>query len=447
VGTSGALTTTYTLDAQGEAVATADGLGDTSQTTYDTDHDVLTSTDANHNTTTNLYQYVGPNGNVGLLTKTAQPPIQAYSPLNGGMVAPTTTYRYDPSTYDLIEVDKPTGGVTKYTYDGHHAISATAALTTTTPLSSWRGTVNQYDPYGEPIATTDGRGVTVTTSGVAALNGQASAYTSHTTYDAQGDAVASYAPAITTTLNGYTGTLPVVTLAAYDADGHRTAETSANRTSTLYSYDHLGRPVQTTEPAVALYNAPLSVTPTVALNSGGGATGRFGADTTYSGGSMDSTGTAIDTSGVSSPAPQAVYQSRRYGASFGYAIPGLTPGAAYRVRLHVADYLKTGPGQRLFNVAINGTPVLTTFDIVAAGAPKRAIVEEVTVNADGSGRIGLQFNGVLDNAQVSGIEAIPTAARRETTQYDAEGNAVATTDALGAVTTCERYAKFRHLIR
>jgi len=49
--------------------------------------------------------------------------------------------------------------------------------------------------------------------------------------------------------------------------------------------------------------------------------------------------------------------------------------------------------------------------------------------------IGLQFSGILDNAQVNGIEVLPTTAIRETTKYDAEGNAVRTTDALGAVTT------------
>ena len=42
-GTSGALTTTYTLDGAGEATQVTDGLGDTSSATYDADHDVLTS--------------------------------------------------------------------------------------------------------------------------------------------------------------------------------------------------------------------------------------------------------------------------------------------------------------------------------------------------------------------------------------------------------------------
>ena len=55
-GTSGALTTTYTLDGAGEATQVTDGLGATSSATYDADHDVLASTDANGNVTTNAYQ-------------------------------------------------------------------------------------------------------------------------------------------------------------------------------------------------------------------------------------------------------------------------------------------------------------------------------------------------------------------------------------------------------
>jgi len=136
VGTTSALTTTDTLDAQGEAVATADGRGDTSNASYDSDHDLLTRQDPNGNGTTNAYQYVGQDSSVGLITRTAQPPIQAYSPLSGALITPTTTYRYDPATYDLLEVDKPAGGITRYSYDGHHAISATADLTVTAPISS-----------------------------------------------------------------------------------------------------------------------------------------------------------------------------------------------------------------------------------------------------------------------------------------------------------------------
>jgi len=64
-GTTAALTATYTLDAQGEPLTIQDGLGHTTRASYDADHDVTTSADANGNVTTNEYQYIGPNGAVG----------------------------------------------------------------------------------------------------------------------------------------------------------------------------------------------------------------------------------------------------------------------------------------------------------------------------------------------------------------------------------------------
>jgi len=79
-GADGALTTTYALDGQGEATSVADGLGNTRSMTYDQDHDVLSSTDANGNRTTAAYEYVGPNDNTGLVTQTVAPPIRAYTP-------------------------------------------------------------------------------------------------------------------------------------------------------------------------------------------------------------------------------------------------------------------------------------------------------------------------------------------------------------------------------
>src|SRR5579875_3864765 len=64
----------------------------------------------------------------------------------------------------------------------------------------------------------------------------------------------------------------------------------------------------------------------VQINAGGSAVGSFIADTDYSGGGVGaSTTSAIDTSGVSNPAPQAVYQTNRVGPSFSYTIPNLTP--------------------------------------------------------------------------------------------------------------------------
>jgi len=46
---------------------------------------------------------------------------------------------------------------------------------------------------------------------------------------------------------------------------------------------------------------------------------------------------------VTDPAPQAVYQTVRYG-NFTYTIPNLTPGGTYRVRLHFAELFGNNPG-------------------------------------------------------------------------------------------------------
>jgi hypothetical protein len=146
----------------------------------------------------------------------------------------------------------------------------------------------------------------------------------------------------------------------------------------------------------------------LAFDSGGPASGTFAADADVAGGLTYSTGASINTSGVTDAAPQAVYQSVRFG-NFTYTIPGLVPGASYTVRLLFAEFVWSSPGQRLFNVALNGAPVLTNFDIVAtAGGPYRAVVEQFTAVADAQGRITIQYTGVRDNALSSGIEVIPS---------------------------------------
>ena len=144
-----------------------------------------------------------------------------------------------------------------------------------------------------------------------------------------------------------------------------------------------------------------------AVNAGGPATGSFAADELFSGGSTNSTTNTIDTSAVTNPAPQAVYQTERYG-NFTYTFPNLSPGATYTVRLHEAEFFWTSTGQRVFNVSINGQQVLTNFDIIAAaGGADRAIVEQFTTTATSSGQIAIQFTTVTDNAKISGIEILP----------------------------------------
>jgi Malectin domain len=142
------------------------------------------------------------------------------------------------------------------------------------------------------------------------------------------------------------------------------------------------------------------------ISAGGPAAAPFVADELFSGGTTVSTTKAVDVTGVTSPAPESVYQHNRFG-TFGYAIPGLTAGTSYTVRLHFAETFWTTKGSRIFNVAIDGQQVLTNFDIIgAAGAAQKAVVEQLTAAADSSGTLSIQFNTVKDNAQVNGIEIL-----------------------------------------
>lgn len=144
------------------------------------------------------------------------------------------------------------------------------------------------------------------------------------------------------------------------------------------------------------------------INAGGPAEGSYVADTAYTGGALSSGTTAtIDTSAVSDPAPMQVYQSARID-DFTYAYQGLTPGALYTVRLHFAEYIWSASGQREFNVAINGTQVLTNFDIyAAAGAKNKAIVEQFNETANANGQIVIVFSdGAVGSPMVQGLELI-----------------------------------------
>jgi hypothetical protein len=62
-------------------------------------------------------------------------------------------------------------------------------------------------------------------------------------------------------------------------------------------------------------------------------------------------------------------------------------------------------GSRTFNVTLNGTQVLTNFDVRAtAGAQNKAIVQQFTTAANTSGQYVIQFTSVVNQSLVSGIE-------------------------------------------
>jgi hypothetical protein len=163
----------------------------------------------------------------------------------------------------------------------------------------------------------------------------------------------------------------------------------------------------------------------VRINAGGPTVGEFMADGDVATGHINTSSVAISVAGVANAAPAAVYQTSRLtnsgSTSFTYTIPNLAPGGTYTVRMHFASD-NTGVKHRLFNVLINGTQVLTNFDINAtAGASYKAVVVTETGTADAGGNMAVEFlNGSIGSALVCGLEVIPTAA----IQVNAGGAAV-----------------------
>ncbi|MGA2621981.1 MAG: malectin domain-containing carbohydrate-binding protein [Thermoguttaceae bacterium] len=157
----------------------------------------------------------------------------------------------------------------------------------------------------------------------------------------------------------------------------------------------------------AYYSAGVVNQGTIAADDSGGASS-FAYDTGFTNSWTGSTADAIDTSGVSNPAPAVVYQTWRSYYGFNYALANLTPGASYTVRLHFAEPSYSNAGQREFNVSINGTQVLTDFDIVAAaGGKDKAVVAAFTATADSNGQIAVNFSqGAADYPLVNGIEVL-----------------------------------------
>jgi hypothetical protein len=150
--------------------------------------------------------------------------------------------------------------------------------------------------------------------------------------------------------------------------------------------------------------APSSVFTPIRVNAGGssyvdslGQT--WSADTGFAGGAPWSVSNSIS----GSPAAP-LYQTCRYG-SFSYQFSA--PNGAYTVRLKFAEVSRNSSGQRLFNVAINGTPVLSNFDIyAAAGGEFKAVDKAFPVNVT-NGQITILFTpGSVDAPMINAIEIV-----------------------------------------
>jgi len=127
----------------------------------------------------------------------------------------------------------------------------------------------------------------------------------------------------------------------------------------------------------------------------------WSADNSYSGGSP-----WIVSQNIANTATPALYQSCRYGYAFSYQFS--VANGPYNVVLKFAEVSQSGPGQRVFNVAINGVTVLSNFDIfAAAGGPLIAIDRSFPVTVT-NGQITIQFSsGPANSPMINAIDIQP----------------------------------------
>ena len=144
-------------------------------------------------------------------------------------------------------------------------------------------------------------------------------------------------------------------------------------------------------------------------------------------GSSGSTSSSVNTSGVSSPAPQAVYQSGRMrwyadgtpAQWLTYNLSGLLPGEYVKVRLHFSEMYWSNIGDQIFNIRVNNSnpanyPNYWDYDILGAtgGYNNTARVLEFNLaHTSGPLRIDLEQRpssgqSPYYNATINGIEVL-----------------------------------------
>ena len=169
-----------------------------------------------------------------------------------------------------------------------------------------------------------------------------------------------------------------------------------------------------TSPALTVNPATYSTFAPVYVNAGGAAyTDSQGqpwrADYGFTGGSVYATPATIQNTSA-----QPVYQTTRFG-NFQYQF--IAPNGSYNVTLKFAEPYFSTAGSRRFNVTINGTAVLTNFDVVAqAGGSNRAIDRTFPVTV-ANGAVTIVFTGAVDYALVSGIQIVPGTAPPPPTSF------------------------------
>ena len=320
----------------------------------------------------------------------ATPPVYtAVSPVSGSGAVTTTGYAVtglNPSTsytYAVTAVDEK----------GASAYSTPPVTIETTAAQSCTGLPNTPEAV---LATANSSSQITVTWGTTTATG-CTVYATvlrATTSTGPYTQIATGIPAATTLQYVDTG-LAANTTYYYEVESYDTVGTTS---PSAYS-------AATTLPASSEFIAIACGGPAESDSSGGDA--NFVADVDFSGGgdNTHTTKTINLTQPGANAAPMGVYQYGRAGVTT-YTIPKMTAGSTHTVLLHFSENYFSAAGKRVFNVAINGTTVLSDFDIYkTAGAEYTANVQSFTATANSSGDIVIAFtDGTANQPLIMGIE-------------------------------------------
>jgi RHS repeat-associated protein len=227
--------TTFGYDSNLNVISTTDPNGNTTSSTYDDEANLLSETTPLGETTRYTYDSLNdetsmtdPLGNETAFTYNSVGDLLSTTDPDGD----TTTYVRDPTTGVVTSSTDPNGHTTTYAYN------AAGELTSTTdPLGN--ATTYTYDAAGRKTSSTNALGET-TNYAYDALDRMTSVTnpdddTTNYTYDAVGNRLSSETP------NGHT------TSYAYDADNRLTSVTAPGGATTTYTYDNNGNKTSMTD--------------------------------------------------------------------------------------------------------------------------------------------------------------------------------------------------------
>ena len=159
-------------------------------------------------------------------------------------------------------------------------------------------------------------------------------------------------------------------------------------------------------PVLAYAAAPADPPGTIRVNAGGpqyrDMTGlTWSADTGFDSGSPYVTPQAIPLSAEPDLYANAHWSAAPFSYNFNVA------NGSYAVILKFAEIWFTQPGERTFDVSINGTNVLSHFDMLASAGGPRVPVDVCIPVSITAGSISMLFTPVVSNPAINGIAILP----------------------------------------